>query len=160
MSRRDARRTWIPCRRCVTNEAASFWTHEWRALIRVPGSANSKLIGCCNGTESGSFAFVRTANVSASSRQLLSYRHPLDQPAFAKVSADDIQKSADRARLIDLCACWRAGNSFPDLPDICGAHAEASRSAALPLGFLIQAYCVFSVAGHAEFRPLASHGTP
>src|SRR6266567_3728317 len=32
--------------------------------------------------------------------------------------------------------------------------------AACPMGFLIQAYGVFSVAGRAKFRPLASHGTP
>jgi hypothetical protein len=34
MSRRDTRRAWIPCRRCVTSEAASLWTHERRAEAR------------------------------------------------------------------------------------------------------------------------------
>jgi hypothetical protein len=34
MSRRDARRAWIPCRRCVTSEAPSLWTHERRAEAR------------------------------------------------------------------------------------------------------------------------------
>jgi len=31
MSQRDARRAWIPTRRCVTSEAASLWTHGRRA---------------------------------------------------------------------------------------------------------------------------------
>jgi hypothetical protein len=46
-----------------------------------------------------------------------------------------------------------------DNPDRTCAVSAAGRLAC-PVGFLIQTYCVFSVAGHAKFRPLASHGKP
>ena len=85
------------------------------------------------------------------------------------------KRGEDNFRIADHPDRTRAGqrrwHCFPKLRDARLWNSRALRTpdavelkrtdqAGCPLGFLIQAYCVFSVAGHAKFRPLASLGTP
>jgi hypothetical protein len=64
MSRRDTRRAWIPCRRCVTSEAASLWTHERRA------EARRLLNECGDHQDSGTFPRSHHATAASTARML------------------------------------------------------------------------------------------